>query len=213
MGKKILDIKAVQSSKEELFNALNDLKTNDIVIFENAIIELKIGEKKITDKIFDCVIYSEESGRMVLIMKNTSVSTNDVIEFFDNNNIPYNFVSFIKDKNTYEEKVTTPSIWFAYNMQDVKDACTHSLNSGITDFNYIFDKTIESRLKFHYITSSDRNKITFDGKIRFYGLIKLDDKIILIAENLHYITKSLFNDIEKYLTKKGFIESVDCYNL
>ena len=204
MSKNFLDIWAVQSYAHELPIALDNITTDDAIIFENAIIELKIDEEKIMDKIFCCVIYSEESDVMIMIMKNSPVTSEDAKNYLDSKGIPYHSVTFIEDINEYEIEVTTPEIWFARDSQGVEDAVCDSKSKDLESLSFTFNPETKSRLKFHFLTSTEKNKITFDGKIRFKGMVKLEDKIILLVEHDDITDKSIKKSVIKILKKHGF---------
>ena len=204
MSKNILDIYAVQGISEELPFALDNIKTDDAIIFENAIIELKIDEEKIMDKIFCCVIYSEESDVMIMIMKNSPVTSEDAKNYLDSKGIKYHTVTFIEDEHEYETEVTTPEIWFARDSQVVEEAVCDSKSKSLESLTFTFNPETKSRLKFHFLTSAEKNKITFDGKIRFKGMIKLEDKIVLLVDQEDITDKSIKKSVIKILKKHGF---------
>lgn len=202
--KKVLDIWAIQSIKEELPIALNNIQTNDAIVFENASIELTIGDKVITDKIFDTAIYSEKSDVLVLIMKHSPVTSKEAKDYLEYNGIKYHLVSFLEEESI-KPKLKTPEIWFARDSHVVAEALENSLINKVSKY-YFFDKDIDSCLEFKFLNSSENFKSTFDGRILFTGLITLDDKIILITKAIHNPDKKLAA-IEKVLEKKGFIEN------
>lgn len=199
MDKKVLDIWAVQQIKEELPVALDNIKHDDAIIFENAIVELIIGNKKIKDKIFNCIVYSEKSDTMVLVMKNAKVGIQDVEDFLQKKNIKYHFVSFL-DKPSTSKKIKTPEIWFARDPYVVADACEDSLTKDI-DKSYIFDRNKTAKLTFKFLTSNN-TKAKFDIDIKFRGVINLKDKIILIVDDLNISKKH--DEIEQILNDKDF---------
>ena len=75
MSKRALDIWAIQGNSKELNLALELIKSRDTIIFENAIVELTIGEQKVKDTIFSCAIFSEISDVLILIMQGSSIMT------------------------------------------------------------------------------------------------------------------------------------------
>ena len=160
---KVLDIWAIQEQKEELSVALDNITSNDTILFENAIIELTIGEHEVEDKIFSTVIYSEESDVIIMIMQNSPATCEEAKEILDNKNISYHTVSFIKDKQNSTEQITTPEIWFARDPYVVNDACESLINKNIENKLYTFDTEVASYLKFQYLTSTDKKKKTFEG--------------------------------------------------
>jgi len=203
MNKKVLDIWAIQYISTELQIALAQLKTNDVIVFDNTSVELKIGETLISDKIFSCVIFSEESDTMILIMKHADVGTEDVIKYLENNNIHYSLVSFLPiETENSEEK--TPEIWFARDPYVVSDACDDSLTKNITNLTYSLDRTTPAKLKFKYLTSSKQKKEAFDTNIYFKGIITLEDKIILIVDTFTEDMEEKIQNMESILQEKGF---------
>ena len=57
-----LDVWAIQYYPEDVYTALNNIKEGINIIYSNCISELKIGNKKISNREFDTFLYNEESG-------------------------------------------------------------------------------------------------------------------------------------------------------
>ena len=80
MVKRVLNIFAIQNYPEELASAINHISTNDVVVFENAMVRLKMSQRYVNDKMFDLAIFSEQSDVMILVDKFSKVSKTEVFK-------------------------------------------------------------------------------------------------------------------------------------
>ena len=102
---KLLDMYAIQNYPNELSYALGKVFTHDTIVFENATIRIKIGNKIVKDKVFNIAVLSEKSDVLILVEKYSSVTAEDVYKQLDENRIKYHIVSFLEDK---QEKTKKP---------------------------------------------------------------------------------------------------------
>ena len=196
----------VQNNEEELINALNNIKTNDAIIFENAYICLTIDNEIVSNIVYDTAIFSEKSDIVILILKDSGITSNDAKNCLEKNGIKYNLVSFVKEEQCAELN-KSPEVWFARDSYVVADALDNSIAKNSSRY-YSFDRTVESVLDFKFISSYNENfRPSFDTRIPFTGKITLDDKIILITRAVFRAGKKL-EAIENILNKKGFIEKL-----
>lgn len=202
MVKKVLDIFAVQNSQQELSYAVEHIGSDDVVVFENATIRLKIGEKIIKDKLFNVAIFSEESDVMILVDKFSSVSKEEVFDELKIKDIQYHLVSFLPDEIQKFEQ-NTPDLWFARETQVLKAACDDT-KKKTDNLTYKFERFKQAELTFEFLTNSN-TKTTFTHKIKFSGLIHLEDKLVLITTSNNIQAKH--EKFEKILERKGFVEA------
>ena len=202
MNNRVPDIYAIQNYPEELGYALNHITTDDVVVFENASIKLRVGNKTIKDKFFEIVIFAEKSDIMILIDKYSPISKEEVFSELESRNINYHLVSFLSHK-TQNYNQNTPELWFARNISVFKDACKDT-KSKTDDLTYVFKRHVESELDFEFLTNS-LNVTTFSGKIVFSGFVKFADKTVLITTSNN--VKGKHDKIQEILNSYGFTET------
>lgn len=200
MKNNILDIWAVQSDKNELYAALSNIKYDDVVVFENIFVNLRINNKLIRNILFNTAIFSEKSDVLILISNNSPVKCEDALKCLDNEGFNYHLVSFedheIKSSDSKQNK-----FWFARDPYVVGDACDDSIRKN-TSKHYSFEKFTQAELLFGYI-GRDGLMCGCGRTIYFKGKINLEDKIILVVNNGDNINKK-HEQIEKILINKGF---------
>ena len=194
---------AIQNNNNELSKAIGKIFIHDTIVFENAIIRIKLGNKIIKDKLFNVAVISEKSDVLVLVDKYSSVTAEDVYKELDENRIKYHTVLFLEDKLEKEEEKHTPELWFARDTYVVDEACEDTMQKT-TNLTYTFDKDKQAELSFEFLTN-EKTKTTFTGNVFFSGVIKLEDKIVLITDS-HNIEQKHAR-IESILRNKGFTES------
>ncbi len=202
MNNKVPDIYAIQNYPEELSYALDHITTDDVVVFENASTKLRVGNKTIKDRLFDIVIFSENSDIMILVDKYSQISKEEVFNKLKERDIDYHLVSFLSHK-TQSYNQNTPELWFARNIKVFKSACEDT-KSKTDDLTYVFKRNVESELNFEFLTNS-LNVTTFAGKIVFSGFVKFADKTVLITISNN--TKGKYEKIEEILNSYGFTET------
>ena len=201
MTKKILNIWTIQNRKEELYAALSKIKTDDVIVFTNALINLKINKHLVSSLIFDTAIYSEESDILIIIKNNSPATYEDAIEYLDNKHFNYHTVCFKEHENTIKNK-PTKDVWFARSPENVASACNDTIAKGL-EKTYCFNKTTQAELQFGYFDKY--NKIYgFDRTIYLKGIITLKDKKIFVVNNNIMYIDSKQEEMEKVLIKKGF---------
>ena len=202
MSKKALEILAIKGDAKELGDALEKIKSRDAIVFENAVVELTIGDKKVKDTMFNCAIFSEISDVLILIMAEASASVEDAKEFLDKKGVKYHLVSFLKPKKKNVKK-TSPEILFARDGSVVSNVCDEIIAKGGGDLTYEFYAEQVSKLRFKFLDSFD-NLQTFDGQIIFTGTILLDNKIILLEGKTERFVIEHQQEALKILEEKGF---------
>ena len=176
--KVVLDTFAIQDNPDYLKIALNHIYTDDVIVFENALTKLKIGNRIVKDKMFDIVIFSEKSDIMILVDRYSSISKDEVFEELKNRDIEYHLVSFIKHESQYYDE-KTPELWFARDPNIVRVACDDTLKKS-KNLKCKFNRNTEAELNFEFLTTS-LNVTTFSSKIKFTGSIRFADKLVFIT--------------------------------
>ena len=206
MLKKFLDIWTVQNNKNDLISALKNINTDDAIIFENAQVGLTIDNEIISNVVYDTAIFSEKSDIVILILKDSGITSDDAKNCLEEKGIKYNLVSFVKEEQPTEIK-NAPEVWYARDSYVVAEALDNSISKNVSKY-YTYDRNMESVLDFKFLSSYDEDfKPTFDTRILFTGKITLEDKIILITRAVYRANKKL-EAVEKVLNKKGFIENL-----
>ena len=213
-----LDVWAIQYYPEALLTALNKIQEGMNIIYSNCVCHFKVGDEVITNREFDTILYNEESDILILLMRNGKAKKEDIIKYLDENNKKYAEVTFDASVlENYQNDDSIPEIWFAREEYVLDDALKDSKSKNVNECTIYLN--IDSSISFGYIANVDNN-YSIDGRI-FKSLIKLDDKLIFIINQLdnvdeNGISRNLTeNDIFELLNKYGFEyeESYDTPNL
>lgn len=178
-----LDIWAIQYYPEELINAINKINGGLNIIYSNVKCDLTIGSEKVISRQFDTILYNEESDILIMLSRDGLVKKEDMIKYLENNNKRYIEISFNYEIFDYKEKDNVPELWFAREKYVLEEALQDSLNKDIDTCK--FYPYISSKLKLGFL-SKNYDYLNLD-KIYFKGLIKLEDKIILIMNQKNNI--------------------------
>lgn len=175
---KILDIYTIQNSPQELYLLLDQIVTNDVVIFQNVKGELIVDNKKY-DIEYNGLIYSEESDILIMISNVAKIKLSDVERYLISNNINYSLIKFLEiaKKKSLPEK----EFWFARDEYVVEQACYDSLAKCCPRVAK-FDEHAKGKLSFNYISSDDLEKTEFDA-INIDGVITFEDKIVFVVDD------------------------------
>lgn len=185
-----LDVWAIQARKEELINALDKIKTDkDIILFTNLLSNFKLGHQTITCEQFDTVLYSEENDILIMLMRDGAANATDIRKYLDKKGFMYHEVNFAPSSIQREDDNTIPEIWFAREQSVVEDAFKDTLSKDVKkEFEYY--PFLTGGLTLGYTTNVEREDLSYlgqerqeefpvDGRI-FRGLVKLEDKLILL---------------------------------
>ena len=214
MNEKVLDIWAIQNNPNEIYSALKNI-THDVVIFKNLLCKFKIGNNKISSRIFNNVIYSEGSDTFIMLQQGSEATIEEVEKYLNAHEIDYNIVNFMHVNQT-QTSGDNKEFWFARESYVVEDAIKDSVEKGNNSCKYC--PSIKSSIIFKYpvlkkIYDSDVLNATQLNdevllKISFRGLIEFEDKYILPTLSLHQ--KNLhFKDIMKLLNENNIDVNVD----
>lgn len=184
-----LDVWAIQTLPEELNTALNNVKTdNDIILFTNVKSQFTLGNQQIISRQFDTFLYSEENDILIMLMRGGKVSANNIRAYLDKKGLRYNEVSFTKPLTSHKDDLSIQELWFAREEYVVEDAFKDSIaRESKKEFEYF--PFLTGDLSLTYSTDAEEEDLSFlempqtsypvDGRL-FRGLIKLEDKIILL---------------------------------
>ena len=183
-----LDVWAIQHYPDELETALKNINNGISIIYSNIISRLIIANQTLVIN-FNTVVYNEQSDILIMLMKGSKVSKEDIIKYLENNKKRYVEVTFNPKELYYDVNDSTlPEIWFARESYVLEDAIKDSINKGnmsCTYYPYTF-----AQLNLGY---KDNNKdvIELDGRL-CKGIIKfdnVDDKIILLINQKDNVDK------------------------
>lgn len=204
-----LDIWAIQYYPEELITALKQIKDGMNIIYSNMTCSFKISNINIDSRQFDTILYNEESDILIMLMRGGVAKKEDIIKFLEDNNKPYSEVTFSPSVIEYNDKDIIPELWFAREEYVLNDALDDSLSKGVNYLEYY--PNVLSSLNLGYITNNNSN-ISVDGRT-FKGLIKLEDKVILIVNQENNKEKNMnFNDIISIVKKHNMSYDINIDN-
>jgi len=172
-----LDIWAIQKVREEINDALENV-TSSIknILFRNCLCTFRIESYDI-NVLFDTMLYAEDSDTLVLLMRNGSLTSQELKEELERRNIYYNEVIFDDNDFSYEADYNSKEIWFARESNVLEDAFRDSKEKGQKNATYY--PAVEGILSIQYLTSTlETEKV--DGR-DFKGLIETEDKYILLV--------------------------------
>lgn len=171
------DIWAIQYYPEVLQTALEKIKTGEkVILYKNCSSKFKIGDKLISNRQFDTILYSEESDLLILLMRGGKATYEQIIIFLSKNKINY-IEQDLKEinKEDYEDGDDIPELWFAREKYVVQDGINESKEKGIKKLKYY--KNVQSQL---LIGNNDKYETI---ELRCKGIIQLKDKLIMIINH------------------------------
>lgn len=171
------DIWAIQYYPEVLQTALENIKTGEkVILYKNCSSKFKIGDKLISNRQFDTILYSEESDLLILLMRGGKATYEQIIIFLSKNKINY-IEQDLKEinKEDYEDGDDIPELWFAREKYVVQDGINESKEKGIKKLKYY--KNVQSQL---LIGNNDKYETI---ELRCKGIIQLKDKLIMIINH------------------------------
>lgn len=202
-----LDVWAIQYYPEELYTALNQIDKGMSIIYSNLICNFKIGNQQVKTRQFDTALYNEESDILIMLMRGGKATKKDIIEYLDRNDKEYAEVSFAKEIEEYKDGNDIDELWFAREEYVLRDAIDDSLQKGNNSCDYY--PVLEGNLSLEYMSNQEQ-RYAIDGRL-FKGLIKLDDKIVLIINqpnnvDLNGLDRNLSYDIVLKVLKEKNIK-------
>ena len=201
-----LDVWAVQSIPDELYTALGQVKGGINIIYSNCTCNFKIGNQEVTTRQFDTFLYNEESDILIMLMRGGKATKEDMVKYLEENDMEYYEVTFAPPIDEYEDKNDTLELWFARERYVLEDALDDSIDKGVQSCEYY--PLLNGSLELGYISNSN-DSFDIEGRL-FQGLIKTDDKIVLIInqkDNIDVNGKDRnldYKEILEVVNSKGF---------
>ena len=173
------DIWAIQHNPEEVYTAIEGLEnSSNNILYTNCKSNLRVGEQKIFVQ-FSTALLSEEKDRLIVLMKNGKLTTEEFKRLLDEKMIPYHEVEFMKTQPVTQQE--SKELWFAREQSVLRDALLDSKSKGIDICEYYPNLRGTFELKYPI----DEEKLELLDKQGIRGTIVLDDKIILLMSNSH----------------------------
>lgn len=193
-----LDILAIQTKKEELSAALDNIKTDkgDLILFTNLECDFFLGGQTIRRSFDTALYYDSKNGNnyLILLMKDGIVTPDEIRQYLEERNLKYHEVSFAKDlksKMLHELNVdcaeeqqdkAIPELWFAQEESKLKTALNDSIVQGYTTCDYY--PMVEGIISFTYISDYNRRPSRYGvDSLLISGVIAFEDKMILMINN------------------------------
>lgn len=205
-----LDIWAVQEEKEEIFTALEQIKGGLSIIYDKVACEMMIGSNNITNRLFDLFLYNEESDTLIMVMKGSKASKEDMIHYLEQHNLKYVEVTFLEEDvdnqiSEKKEEVEVPELWFARDAYVLDDALDSSLERNVN--SAVIMPNVMGDLSLFYTNIFGHIEVV-DGRL-FKGLVSLPDKLVLLVNQGDEKESISISTLEKKIEDKGFIYSID----
>lgn len=204
-----LDVWAIQYYKEELQNALANIKkeSRENILFTNCLSNLRIGSNNINTTKFDTVLFSKDSDTLILLMKDGEAKATDIKKYLLENDIIFHEVNFAFEDQS-ENKDTLKELWFAREKYVLDDALNDSKNKGINSCTYYPNITGELELKYQ---TNNKKIENLAGIMNIKGIINFEDKNVLLIDNQSEININAIQ-IFKSLSDGGVSVNVDLDN-
>ena len=192
-----LNVWAIQHNPEELKKALIHIKKGFNYIYSNCMFNIQLGKQEIRSRQFDTFLYNQESDILIMLMRNGLVSKEDIIDYLKSNDKAFAEITLtrLEDIN-YKNTKNLPELYFAREKKMVLEALKDSIKKGNYYCKYYPD--LIGRFYLNYITNASET-FDIDGRL-IKGLLQLDDKIILLINQLYNLDKHgnsrNMNDIE-----------------
>ena len=179
-----LNVYAIQNNIEELKKALEQLKKGFNYVYSNCMFSIQLGKQEIKTRQFDTFLYNQESDTLIMLMRKGLVNKEDIIKYLKLKNKTFAEITFIplEDEN-YKSSREIPELYFAREKIKVLEALKESIEKGNNYCKYYPD--LIGRFYLNYITI-DSKTIDIDGRL-IKGLLQLDDKIILLINQVYNI--------------------------
>lgn len=205
-----LDIWAVQEEKEEIFTALEQIKGGLSIIYDKVACEMMIGSNNITNRLFDLFLYNEESDTLIMVMKGSKASKEDMIHYLEQHNLKYVEVTFLEEDvdnqiSEKKEEVEVPELWFARDAYVLDDALDSSLERNVN--SAVIMPNVMGDLSLFYTNIFGHTEVV-DGRL-FKGLVSLPDKLVLLVNQGDEKESISISTLERKIQDKGFIYSID----
>lgn len=173
-----LDVYAVQGIKDELAYSVSQIKDGFNYIYSNLLCFFFVGDKEITTKRFDTILYNEESDILIMLLKGGAATKQDLIDELEKNGKEYGEITFDKldDEEILDDNL--PEFWFAREQYVLEEGLDDSLGKGISTCEVY--PNVEGSITLSYLTNHTNTEVPIDGRI-LKGVVALDDKWIFLV--------------------------------
>ena len=191
-----LDVWAIQKYPNELYTALENVKTDtgDLILFTNLECNFELNSQTVKRSFDTSLYYDAGNGNdaLILLMKDGIATADQIREYLEKKQLRYHEVSFAKDltkelpedfENVYKEEKddeNIPELLFAREEYVLRDALNDSIEQGNTTCDYY--PLLQGFLSLNYRVNSDLSSYSVDGR-KILGVIALEDKMILLINN------------------------------
>ena len=191
-----LDVWAIQKYPNELYTALENVKTDtgDLILFTNLECDFELNSQTVKRSFDTSLYYDAGNGNdaLILLMKDGIATADQIREYLEKKQLRYHEVSFAKDltkelpedfENVYKEEKddeNIPELWFAREEYVLRDALNDSIEQGNTTCDYY--PLLQGFLSLNYRVNSILSSYSVDGR-KILGVIALEDKMILLINN------------------------------
>lgn len=194
-----LDVWNIQNYPNEIISALSNVKDGLNIIYSNVYSRLIIGNKTKLYLNLDSLLYNEESDVLVLIMKESGLTKDDIINYLVNNNKRFVEITF-NVKDTGFNPLNLKELWFARELSVLEDALKDSVDKS--DKKAIFYPNKLAQLNLGYNTKFG-DCIELDGRL-CKGVLEFNDKIVLLINqkannyNKEFKIENIVDLLKKY---------------
>lgn len=173
-----LDVWAIQKYPNELYTALENVKTDtgDLILFTNLECDFELNGQAVKRSFDTSLYYDAGNGNdaLILLMKDGIATADQIREYLEKKQLRYHEVSFAKDltkelpedfENVYKEEKddeNIPELWFAREEYVLRDALNDSIEQGNTTCDYY--PLLQGFLSLNYRANSDLSSCDVDGR-------------------------------------------------
>lgn len=174
-----LDVWAIQSDKDEMYTALDQIKEDgDVIIYTNLVCEFTVGNEQVKSREFDTIVISDKNDFLAMFMRKGPAAKQDICGYLDSKGIRYTEITFAPSICDFNDDNLIMPIWMAREEYVLEDALKDSIESGDIDFDYYPE--LPSNLELDYLTNENRSRYSVEGRL-FTGALISSNKIILLV--------------------------------
>lgn len=209
-----LNILVIQNHPEDIDKALNKIKKNATnILFRNISSKLKLGERTVKIE-FDKALYSDENNLLILIMRSSSITYEELVRRLDEKNLDFSEIVFENyEFADYDEELK--DIYFAKDSSSLKSALYDSKKKGndVCRYNPIMKGKLTLKYPGRIYLDSEceeiETKIVLNRQM-LRGIIETEDKIIFLINNLeeHNV---YYKQVLKIISSLGMTPIIEDY--
>lgn len=183
-----LNILVIQNHPEDIDKALKKIKKNATnILFRNISSKFKLGERTVKIE-FDKALYSDENNLLILIMRTSSITYEELVRRLEDKNLDFSEVVFSNfEFGDYDEELK--DIYFAKDSSALKSALLDSKKKGndVCRYNPVMKGklTLKYPGRIHLDPECEEieTKLVLNRQM-LRGVIETDDKMIFLINNL-----------------------------